>query len=60
VLRHIDHDPDGLWNFSGYLKPVNVQLVKGTYLAKLAIPNEEVKDVYRDLFQNWLRERDPR
>jgi hypothetical protein len=63
VLRYIDQDPDAFWNFlffSGYLKPTDMQLIEGRYHAKLAIPNKEVRLVYQDLFQNWLRERDPR
>jgi Predicted AAA-ATPase/PD-(D/E)XK nuclease superfamily len=62
VLRNIDQNPEAFWNFlffAGYLKPVDLQLVKGKYHAKLAIPNEEVRLVYRDLFQQWLYRRDP-
>ncbi len=61
-LRYIDQSPEAFWNFlffSGYLKPVDLQLIEGEYHAKLAIPNKEVKLVYRDLFKNWLTERDP-
>ena len=62
VLRNIDRDPESFWNFlffCGYLKPVDLQLIEGRYYAKLAIPNKEIRLVYQDLFQNWLRERDP-
>jgi len=63
VLRNIHQEPEAFWNFlffSGYLKSVDLQLIVGEYHAKLAIPNQEVRLVYRDLFQNWLRARDPR
>jgi len=63
VLRNIHQEPEAFWNFlffSGYLKSVDLQLIVGEYHAKLAIPNQEVRLVYRDLFRNWLRIRDPR
>ncbi len=62
VLRSIDQNPEAFWNFlffSGYLKPVDLQLIEGRYHAKLAIPNKEVRIVYQDLFQHWLYQRDP-
>ncbi len=57
VLRDIDKTDDALWNFllfSGYLKTVQLDLVVGRYYGKLAVPNEEVKIVYQDMFRNWL------
>ena len=63
VLRDIDSIPDAFWNFllfAGYLKPVELNLVMGRYHAKLAIPNEEVRIVYQDLFRVWLHRIDPR
>jgi hypothetical protein len=62
VLRYIDQSPDAFWNFlffSGYLKPVDLQIIEGKYHAKLAIPNKEVRIVYQDLFEQWLYQRDP-
>lgn len=61
-LRYIDQSPEAFWNFlffSGYLKPIDLQIIEGEYHAKLTIPNQEVKLVYRDLFKNWLTESDP-
>jgi hypothetical protein len=63
VLRNIEHEPDAFWNFllfAGYLKPVQIDLIDGDYHAKLAIPNQEVKLVYRSLFKKWLSDADPR
>lgn len=57
VLRDIDKNDDALWNFllfAGYLKPVQLDMVMGRYYGKLAIPNQEVKIVYEDMFRNWL------
>ncbi len=62
ALRAIADDPESFWNFlffCGYLKPVHLELIDGEYHAKLAIPNQEVKVVYRKLFDDWLRRCDP-
>ena len=62
VLRDIELNREAFWNFllfAGYLKPVDLQLVVGRYYAKLAIPNEEVRIVYHDLFRKWLQLIDP-
>lgn len=63
VLRDIDKSPNALWNFllfSGYLKTVELKMEVGEYSAKLAIPNLEVKTVYRTMFRNWLHRADPK
>jgi hypothetical protein len=63
VLRNIEHERDAFWNFllfAGYLKPVQINVIDGEYQAKLAIPNQEVKLVYRSLFKKWLSNADPR
>jgi hypothetical protein len=62
VLRDIDKSEDALWNFllfAGYLKPVDLRMVMGRYYGKLAIPNQEVKIVYEDMFRNWLYQAAP-
>ncbi|HRI68850.1 MAG TPA: AAA family ATPase, partial [Polyangium sp.] len=62
VLRDIDKSEDALWNFllfAGYLKPVELRIVMGRYYGKLAIPNQEVKIVYEDMFRNWLYQAAP-
>ncbi len=51
-----------MWNFllfSGYLKPVQLDLIEGRYFGKLAIPNREVKIVYEEMFRKWLYEAAP-
>jgi hypothetical protein len=61
-LRDIERRPEAFWNFllfAGYLKPLDLKLIAGKYHAKLAIPNEEIKLVYRGLFENWLSWIDP-
>jgi len=63
VLREIENAPDALWNFllmSGYLKLVSFHYAEdGTAQGQLAIPNREIKKVYRDMFQNWLHRLSP-
>jgi hypothetical protein len=58
VLRDIERRRDALWNFllmSGYLKLVDLRYDEnGQALGRLAIPNREIRKVYRDMFRNWL------
>jgi hypothetical protein len=62
VLRDIETQPAAFWNFmlfSGYLTPRELELDDGEWHAKLAIPNQELRIVYRDLFQGLLSRWDP-
>lgn len=62
VLRDIELNPNAFWNFllfAGYLKPIDLRIEVGEYIAKLAIPNEEIRLVYRSLFKLWLEKLDP-
>jgi hypothetical protein len=62
VLRDIERVPNAFWNFllfAGYLKPLDLRLEQGKWFANLAIPNEEIRIVYQDLFHNWLQLADP-
>lgn len=62
VLRDIERVPNAFWNFllfAGYLKPLDLRLDVGEWRANLAIPNEEIRLVYRSLFNNWLQVADP-
>lgn len=60
VLRDIRRDPDALWSFllfSGYLTLAaepEPEAPRGRARA-LRIPNREVAEVYRTVFQTWLR-----
>lgn len=57
VLRDIEKSPEALWNFllfTGYLKAVDLRVEMGEHYASLAIPNQEIKIVYRSMFRNWL------
>ncbi len=62
VLRDIEQSPEIFWNFllfAGYLKVVELRRHEGDVTAKLAIPNIEVRKVYRSMFEAWLRRIDP-
>lgn len=54
------HDsPENLWNFllfTGYLKVIDISMEGNKRKASLAIPNEEVRNIYRDQIINWTRE----
>jgi len=59
ALRDIGRRDDALWSlllFSGYLKPIDVQLEAGEYVAELCVPNKEVRYSYTSIFAGWLRE----
>ncbi len=46
-----------LWSFllmAGYLNVTDCQLIKGRQHCRLAIPNKEVNDLYRNLIEEWL------
>ena len=50
---------DNLWNFLyfvGYLKKVSIRMEDNSRLVTLAIPNIEVKNIYKNQIQNWFRE----
>jgi len=57
VMRDLDKSDDLLWSFllfSGYLKVVE-QIEENIY--HLQIPNQEVKQIYRDLIRRWFTEK---
>ncbi len=58
ALREVEDRPDLLWSFllfTGYLKVVRQrQDVEGSLRCELAIPNQEVRTVYRSLFSAWI------
>ncbi|HSN96862.1 MAG TPA: AAA family ATPase [Candidatus Nanopelagicales bacterium] len=57
VLRDIEQREDALWSFllfTGYLKAVEVRWTARGAEAQLAVPNVEVMQAYRDVFQLWM------
>ena len=50
---------DNLWNFlffTGYLKQVSSRLELDTQYVTLAIPNQEIRYIYRTSISNWFRD----
>ena len=61
VLRELAGSPDLLWSillFTGYLKVRRggARTQEGALWATLAIPNEEVRTIYRTRFTDWLKQ----
>ena len=51
---------DSLWNFlffTGYLKMTDMYTDDGTVYLELAIPNKEVKEIYKRTIKGWFDER---
>ncbi len=56
-LRDLDRRPEAVWSLllsSGYLKAGDVRVEDGRTVARLAIPNREVRTVYETVFSDWL------
>ena len=56
----IHESKDNLWNFlyfTGYLKRVDERLVSETTYLKLAIPNAEIRSIYRGTILTWFDKR---
>ena len=50
---------ENLWNFlffTGYLKNVGTQMVEDELYVELAIPNREVRNIYKNKIDNWFRD----
>ena len=59
VMSDVERDDENLWSFlalSGYLKPVNTELIEGEYQSRLKIPNNEVLIYYKNLIKKWFTE----
>lgn len=51
---------DNLWNFlffTGYLKQVSCRMEMETLYVKMAIPNMEIRYIYRTNISNWFRDK---
>jgi hypothetical protein len=59
VMSEIEDSNENIWSFllmSGYLKPVNMEVVRGRTNCELKIPNEEVHIFYESFIKNWFKE----
>ncbi len=56
-LRDMNRNPDIVWNFllfSGYLKPTASHRTSNAHHIDLAIPNQEVKTAFENVFRKWI------
>lgn len=56
---YIHSNQDNLWNFlffTGYLKMKNTYTDDGTVYLELAIPNKEVREIYKRTIKGWFDE----
>ena len=57
TYEEIHESEDNLWNFlffTGYLKKVREHMQADTVYITLAIPNAEVKNIYRNTIMKWF------
>jgi len=57
VYADVDHNPNvafSLLLMSGYLTAREQRLVDGTMICDLAIPNQEIRNLYRTVISRWL------
>lgn len=55
----IHETEENLWNFlffTGYLKKVSTRMIEDDIYVNLAIPNKEVRAIYRNKIENWFRD----
>ncbi len=56
-FQYLNNNPDALWNLllmAGYLKPADSRKTDQGVVATLAIPNREVRNLYRQIIEQWL------
>lgn len=61
VMSEIENGKENIWSFlllSGYLKPIEKYKDKydESFIYKLAIPNKEIRILYKDIIKKWFRE----
>lgn len=59
VMHEIDNGTENVWSFmlfSGYLKTVSKEITEGEFICNLAIPNLEVRYLYKQIILGWFKE----
>ncbi|HHB93667.1 MAG TPA: AAA family ATPase, partial [Campylobacterales bacterium] len=59
VFSEIEHNDKNVYSllfFSGYLKCINKELKDKVYYCDLAIPNQEVEYIFRNIISSWINE----
>ncbi len=57
VFQYLNNNVDSVWSLllmAGYLKPTSLRDTDQGIFAKLAIPNREVRNLYRQIVEQWL------
>lgn len=57
VFQFLKNNVSSLWSLllmSGYLKPISIQQTDQGTFAELAVPNREVRNLYRQIIEQWL------
>lgn len=60
VINYVDSTQDNLWNFlffTGYLKKIREQQEGETIYMEMAIPNSEVRYIYKNTVLRWFEEK---
>jgi hypothetical protein len=58
-MGEAEKNDQNVWSFllfSGYLKPINREIIDGEMICGLAIPNREVQTIYRDIVKSWFND----
>ncbi|MGL5615118.1 MAG: AAA family ATPase [Sarcina sp.] len=59
VMSDLSTGKNNLWSFlllSGYLKPIEKNLIRHKFIYKLAIPNYEITYLYESIIEKWFSE----
>lgn len=57
VFQYLSNNPSSVWSLllmAGYLKPASIRQTEQGVFAHLAIPNKEVRYLYRQIVEQWL------
>jgi hypothetical protein len=57
AFEFLENNESAVWSLllmSGYLKVVSHNIIKGRVIHTLAIPNEEVRSLFRDIIDQWF------
>ncbi len=57
AFQYLSNMPDATWSLllmAGYLKPTTLRKTDQGVVAALAIPNREVRNLYRQIIEQWL------
>lgn len=57
LFQYLNNNPSAVWSLllmAGYLKPMSSRETGQGTFAQLAIPNQEVRNLYRQIVEQWL------